>query len=259
MSFGTARLAFVMTRRIHVRDDDTMAVRGLAPTDGAWMAKLMARRRAEYEAYSPVFWRRAVGVDELHTAFLIRVVEQSQNIALRTDDGFITAVPRAGQYYADDFAVDDDGTWAVDGRTLVRAAWTEAKQRGATALRVVTAARDAPKRTMLADTGMSVAERWWVKALNADPAGTIYEGSIAGDGFTAVLSAAPPVYNPGGPVVIITAFDDVDALGAAEHQAINVGVVLGILPIVADSWSHEGIARDAGYEVASEFFLGQPL
>ena len=235
-----------------------MAMRALVAGDAVWMAELMARRRAEYEIYSPTFWRRAVEVDDLHAAFLRRTVGQPQNIAIRGERGFITAVPRAGQFYADDFALDGGATWEVDGRTLVLAAWTEAKRRGATALRVVTAARDVPKVAMLTNAGMVVSERWWVRTLDADPPGTVYEGTVSGDGFTAVLSAAPPVYNPGGPVVLITAFSDAASLRMAELEATNSGVVLSILPIAAGSLPHEHAARDAGYEVASEFYVGQP-
>lgn len=119
-------------------------VRKLVSADSPWMAALMAARRAEYEAYSPVFWRRAEGVQERHAGFLASRVGQPGSIALRTDRGFITAMPRGGQYYADDFAIDGDATWDVDGRVLLRAAWEEAERRGADALRVVTAARDVP-------------------------------------------------------------------------------------------------------------------
>ena len=235
-----------------------MPIRELADADAGWMAELMARRRAEYETYSPTFWRRAVGVEELHASFLRRTIGQSQNIAMRVERGFITAVPRAGQFYADDFALDDEATWESDGRTLVLAAWTEAKQRGATALRVVTAARDVPKVAMLRNAGMVVSERWWVRALDVDPPGTVYEGTITGDGFAAVMSAAPPVYDPGGPVVLITAFRDAASLRMAELKAMNSGVVLSILPIAAGSLPHEQAARNGGYEVASEFYVGQP-
>lgn len=97
-------------------------------------------------------------------------------------------------------------------------------------MRVVTAARDVPKVAMLVEAGMSVSERWWVKALDTDPPGGAYEGTISGDGFSGILSAAPPVYDPGGPVVLVTAFSDAEALAAAEEEAVHAGAVLAILP-----------------------------
>lgn len=105
-------------------------MRALAADDVQWMAALMARRRAEYEAYSPVFWRRAGDVEGLHARFLGMVIGRSDAIALRSDLGFITALARDDLFNVDDFAPDTGGEWAVDGAALLAAAWSAAQGRG---------------------------------------------------------------------------------------------------------------------------------
>ena len=236
-----------------------MGIRPLTSEDAPWMAALMARRREEYERYSPVFWRRASDVEELHARFLRRLVEDPDNIGLRTDRGFVTAVRRGEQYYADDFALERDGSWEVDGRVLLLAVWSDAKRRDASALRVVTAARDVAKVAMLRGAGMAVDVRWWVKPLDVSAPGTAYSGTVDGEGFDATLTAAPPVYNPGGPVVIVNRVDSAVALERAEEKSRDLGAVLVILPIEPSSSKQEEAARTRGYEVASEFYVGRPL
>jgi len=222
-----------------------MEIRSLTPEEAPWMAGLMARRREEYEAYSPVFWRRASDVEELHAKFLRRVFENPDNIVLRTERGFVTAMRSGDRYYADDFALERDATWEQDGRVLLLAAWDDAERRGAAALRVVTAARDTPKVAMLRAAGMAVEVRWWVKPLGVAP-GTSYSGEVEGDGYEGFLTAVPPVYSQGGPVAIINRFDDLGALRHAEAHARDLGVVLVILPIEPNANDHEETARTSG-------------
>lgn len=234
-----------------------MAIRPLAPPDTPWMAGLMERRRAEYEVYSPVFWRRAHGVEGRHAAFLARVIEQPDTIGLRSDNGFITATRTVEMYYVDDFAVEANGTWATDGRSLLLAAWAEARRRAASALRVVTAKRDGPKVAMLTAAGLVRSEQLWVKPLDVDAPGTVYSGRKEGRGYNVVLTAAPPVYDPGGPVAMITRFSGA-TLDDAEGWAADQGAVLAILPVEAAQPEQEPVASGSGYEVASQFYVGTP-
>jgi len=65
-----------------------------------------------------------------------------------------------------------------------------------TALRVVVARRDLPKRQMLVDLALTPNARWWVKEIT--PSAEVQpHGPISVAGNAASLVAAPPVYDPG--------------------------------------------------------------
>lgn len=233
-----------------------MLVRSMVEENAAWAAGLMEDRRAEYEEYSPVFWRRRHGIVPVHGAFLASQIASSGAIALCCDDGFAIATPDGEQYYVDDFAVLDN-RWQDVGRALLLGVWEEAEPRGAVALRVVTACLDQPKVAMLSAMGLQLWQQWWVKPLVPISVAGVDTGVLEGDGYRIVRGAAPPVYDPGGPVGLLQYFEGKDALTAAESAAAQNGLVLLIAPL-GSSHEHEAILSGHGYEVASQFYVGVP-
>ncbi len=109
--------------------------------DFAWAATLIQRRRERYAAYSPVFWRPAVGVVEAHAHFLRAAAARKSAVALRTDGGFAHSYPHEGRCFLDDFAVEADDLWRTEGRKLLLGAWAAARSTDQPTLRVVTARR----------------------------------------------------------------------------------------------------------------------
>jgi hypothetical protein len=219
-------------------------------------AGLMEDRRAEYEVYSLVFWRRQRGILPAHAAFLASQVASSEAIALCCDDGVAIATRDGEQYYVDDFAVVDN-QWQDVGGALLIAVWEGAQRRGARALRVVTARLDQPKVAMLSAMGPRVQQQWWVKPLARIAVEGANPGVLESDGYRIVRGAAPPVYDPGGPVGLLQHFEGEDALTAAESAASQDGLVLLIAPL-GSSHKHEAILFGHGYEVASQFYVGVP-
>ena len=127
-----------------------MTVRELTADDAPWAAELMEQRRLEYAHYSPVLWRPAQGVSDLHTRFLRRQIASPANVALRTDHGFIIGQRRAAEGFVDDFTVDPDGSWDSDGSELLLATWQRLAAGGTfDALRVVTAHADEARSALL--------------------------------------------------------------------------------------------------------------
>jgi GNAT superfamily N-acetyltransferase len=233
-------------------------------TDGdtAWAAELMERRRQEYARYSPVFWRPAVGVTDLHRRFLSRVIAHDKVIALRSSHGFVICQRRGAEGAVDDFAVRPPGTWADDGTALLRAlAERLAGIGGTSALRVVTADADKPKVAMLEDLSFTLAEQWWVRALKPAPTGpegeTVLPGRVDGPGFAGTLTTAPAVYAPGGPVFQATRIDPDADLAAVERGAARRGAVLAVVPATTES-PLEANLRRSGWTVASDWYLGWP-
>jgi hypothetical protein len=227
--------------------------------DFPWAAQMMQRRRERYAQYSPVFWRPAHGIVELHAGFLGLCSRREGAVALRTRHGFIVSCAQQGRCFVDDFAVDDDSLWPSEGKLLLLTAWRRARSADQSTLRVVTARRDGAKRNMLIDLGLTVASRWWVKELAptapAQPLGPITLADIA-----AVLVAAPPVYDPGGPVCLLGALDSSKAALAAERAA-AAGAVLAIVQCEGSDApvpEADPLLEAAGYHNPAEFYQGAP-
>lgn len=223
--------------------------------DVSWMAALMDQRRVEYEMYSPVFWRRRADARTLHEAFLGYQITNPDAMAVRCEHGFAIGTPNSGHCYIDDFAVQDR-RWSDVGAQLALEIWKRAEERGLSAVRCVTARLDEPKVAMLSALGLQPWQQWWCKPI-AGTAGSEFAGAIDGDGFSIQRSAAPPVYDPGGPVGLLTIFDGAQGIGWAEVAAAADGMVLLVAPVdVGDP--REVHLVDAGFQVASQFFVGIP-
>jgi hypothetical protein len=224
--------------------------------DADWAAGLMADRRAEYAAYSPVFWRPRPNVEPEHARFLASQISDPLVIALRGDDGFAIAARTADQYYVDDFAVVD-GRWQDIGAELLSEVWRQAEAFGAHELRVVTARLDQPKVAMLTALGLRLWQQWWVKPLARPPAKQRAAAALVGDGYSVIRTVAPPVYDPGGPVGIVQHFADGVSLREAERVAADDGLVLLIAPLDTADPNSETL-NQCGFTVASQFYVGAP-
>ena len=189
----------------------------------------MEERRREYERYSPVFWRPAADAAVPHTWFLRRQIASDQTIALRTGHGFAICQRRPAEGFVDDFTVDSPGRWDTDGAELLLALAPRLAATGVLALRVVTAHADQPKCDLLRRLSLSVAEQWWVRELS--PSGPPRApGRFSGTGFSGLLTPAPPVYDPGGPVFVADqATADASAAQIARTAA-GHGAVLAVIP-----------------------------
>jgi hypothetical protein len=228
---------------------------GMTPEDAAWAAGVMHARRQEYAAYSPVFWRPAADPVPGHTGFLARQIAADDVVALRTDRGFVVGQIRGSGGGIDDFAVTEPELWATHGRALLDAAMGQMHARGAAEVQVVTAQKDLPKSAMLRDAGLALVNQWWVKALAAG-ADSLEPGRRSGDGFSGILGAAPPVYDPGGPVFLVQSLEDSASVDAVEAAAAEWGAVLAVIP-AAPGGARPGELSAAGFEVASDWYLSR--
>jgi hypothetical protein len=230
--------------------------------DFGWAAALMAERRARAERWSPVLWRPAVGATERHRQFLEAVAGTAGSVALRSPGGFLVGSPQHGRCFVDDFAVTHDELWDSEGRALLLAAWERARTPEQTAVRVVTARRDLAKVGLLQDLGLRVVARWWVRAL--DPAGSASPlGPVDLGGASGLLVAAPPVYDPGGPVCLLG-----DPPAGAVVPLLRAGAAHGAVLVIVQRERPEGAVADvaardpeleqAGFSNASEFHEGSP-
>ncbi len=228
----------------------------LEADDISWAAELMDNRRKDYARYSPVFWRPRSGITSRHAGFLHHQAQTPSNVGLRTDHGFIIAQQRQDEGFVDDFAVDAEGTWAATGRELLHGAWNQLVVRGVTVMRVVTAKADQAKVEMLVGGGLRLAEQWWVKPLETTGPGAA-PGRTSGTSFSGILGPAPPVYDPGGPVLLADRVtDDVD-LTVLEREAAAMGAVLAVVP-TKPAAEREQQLHQRSWTVASQWYVGRP-
>jgi hypothetical protein len=224
--------------------------------DAEWAAELMERRRQVYAGYSPVFWRPAAGVTGLHKGFLRGLAANPANLCLRGEHGFVIGQRHQAECVVDDFAVDEEGTWGDDGLALLNELWARVESDTVSRLRVVTARADRDKVTMLSDAGLVLSEQWWVKALQPCGGSDTAAGRVSRQGFSGLLGPAPPVYDPGGPVLLVDRLDHAGDLADIEKEAEAIGAVVAIVPVaLADNRNNDLARRD--WTVASQWFLGR--
>lgn len=229
-----------------------MAVRPMTQDDAPWAASLMELRRDEYQRYAPVFWRPTAGIAPFHAEFLAAQIADPTVVALRTSTGFAVATPGESHFYVDDFALEN-GDWDRTGAELLRGTWEAASHLGADYLRVVTAQRDTPKVALLTTHGLHVATQWWVRPVHGKPANPSDESS---EDFEIHETNAPPVYDPGGAVGILTSFTSA-SLGRAVRAGASRGLAVLIAPTPSGDGREAGLSA-AGFAVASQFYEGVP-
>lgn len=148
------------------------------------MVELSTLKRLQYEAYSPIFWKRAADAAHLQQEFFVGLVGDPAVICLVHEaadgvDRFIIArVVSAPPVYdpggnvciIDDFMVAEPSLWTSVGVALHAEAERIAAQRGAVISVTVCGERDVPKRTALRGGGAHVSSEWYVHKI-ADPNG----------------------------------------------------------------------------------------
>jgi len=239
--------------------------RPLTADDLDWVLDLIEPRRRQLAEHAPHFWNPAPRARELHGRFLADQLTNPELVTLRTDHGFVFAGPRGDGFVIDDFLVDSDDRWPTDGATLVHDAV------GNRSVRIVCPVHELGRYRLAKTLGLTVAESWWTHDLDpvagaasgAGPAagtggGQISGGEITVDGTTGRLLAAPPVYAPGGPVLILSTVASTESLAAAERQAQAAGSTVAVVAQRADDLARRQLLTSAGYRRTTDYYDGVP-
>jgi hypothetical protein len=192
-------------------------VRALAAEDLDWAVGELGRRRVALVPYAPVFWRPAEGGRAAHRRFLGHLLDRG-GLGFRTDTGLLVAAPRPGGWTVDDLVVPA-GEWMTTGRAL----WTAFATRATGSVRVVCPVPEPDRAGFARARGLVLADSWWHRDVPA--AGRPTDGGVPSvDGAESRLVAAPPVYDPGGPVLYLAEVRDAArALLAAAGEAARLG------------------------------------
>lgn len=140
---------------------------------------LLEQKRLEYEAYQPVFWRKADDSAQKQSLYFEKLLQHEKVIAfVHEQSGIINGVivgtpaanppvynPGGATYLIDDFTVASPELWQTIGLALLQELTVAAKACDAVQLVVVCSQQDEAKRTMLEAANFPVVTEWRVKAI----------------------------------------------------------------------------------------------
>lgn len=241
--------AATVAAQVHRRNSGTGAVRPLTQQDLDWVVDLARRRGERLVPYAPRFWNPAPAATETHRQFLASLIDAPDVLSARTRHGFLFGMPRGHAWLVDDMAIEPDDSWAVEGPTLLLEAGRNHR------VRVVVPVFEAPRRTVAASLGLQVIEAWWHRDLDTvDPTERLDpESAIAVDRAEGRLVPAPPIYAPGGPVLLVTSVDSPAALGRIERAAAQRGAPVSVVSQHPADSGLRHLLEAAGYTLTTEF------
>jgi len=225
-------------------------VRPLTADDLDWVAQFAGQRRERLVPHAPRFWRPAADAAERHRAFLAHLVADPDAVTLRTEHGYLVGVERAGRLVVDDMQVDPPEHWATEGVRLLEHA------RASGRLRVVVPVFEREQMDAALTLAVALAEVWWHRDLEpATGLNVVSEDpAVSVDGAVGRLVPAPPVYDPGGPVLLVTSFESVDALTRVQQSAARRGARVAVVTHDPADTATTVRLVEAGFVVTTHFF-----
>lgn len=204
-------------------------------------------------SFAPRFWKPAEDACGTHAAFLGSLIAEPGVLSICTDHGFLFGVPRSGALVVDDMATEGDGFWPLDGEDLLRSAQQVGR------LRLVCPVPEKLKASAAIAAGLTVAESWWHRDLTrvSPTAHASDELDIQVGGAVGRLVPAPPVYAPGGPVLLVTKLSDSDALSVIEDEAARRGAPVSVVSQQPDDYQLAELLNFAGYKRTADYYRGR--
>lgn len=230
-----------------------MPTTAVGTDDLDWAVQVLRKRREPLVELAPVFWRPAADASAQHRAFIEHLVSEGGAKAFRTDTAILVAAPRGEGWLVDDLYVPGSDWAHGDGRTL----WNDldAEARGSP-VRMVCPTYEGDRAAFARAAGLSIAESWWLLELSGAAGG---EAGIRVDlpGSEAITVAAPPVYDPQGPILFVPSVSDPStALPAAVDRAPRLGCAAIVVNQVAgDDALAQALSR-AGFRQHCDYFTG---
>ena len=227
-------------------------MRELTGGDVDWAVRILSRRREALARHAPLYWRPAADAAARHRDFLTYLLDGGGGFGWRTDTGLLIAAPGRAGLTIDDAWVPDE-SWATDGRQLWQALADRAPGENA---RFVCPVPEAARRDFALGEGLGLLESWWHVEVStwSSPAA---DAEPAVEGAVAHVVPAPPVYDPGGPILFLAEVKSpARALPAAHGQARDLGCPL----VVVNQGRHDDVLGSAlsssGYRRHCDFFTG---
>ncbi len=232
-----------------------MSASAVEPADLDWVVGALEQRRDPLVEFAPVFWRPASDASVHHRAFILYLLTEGGAKGFRTSTAVVVAAPRGEGWLVDDMHVPGSGWVDGDGRALWNA--LDGVAHGAQ-VRFVCPTYEKDRGEFARAVGLSVAESWWLRELPNGPTGG--EAGVRVDlaGAEAITVAAPPVYDPGGPVLNIPLLvgDAAPALAAAIAGAPQLGCPAIVVNHVTGDATLEHALVEAGFRRHCDYYTG---
>ena len=230
---------------------DAQLVRAMTADDLPWVVEVTRQRRESLVPHAPRFWRPAANATERHREFLASLVQDSGVLSVRTQNGYLIAINRGPVWLVDDAVVTDHGDWGTEGVQLLR----HAREHGGP-LRVVVPVFETSRLAAARSVGLAPVEHWWhrdLEPVHLDLDGADSESDIAVDGAEGRLVPAPPVYDPGGQVLLVTDVVDRSSLRRIESAAAKRGACVSVVTQRPEDSDLEALLDGAGYSLTTAF------
>lgn len=232
------------------------SVRPLSRADLDWVVEVTRRRRESLVQHAPRFWRPAQDATQQHEAFLASLIEEPQAFTVRSDNGYLIALSRKSVWLVDDAVVTEAGDWMTDGVRLLRYA-----QERCGALRFVVPVFETRRMKAAIRLGLAAVEHWWHRDLpgggQAIEQAIEQEGgkdpTVIVEGAAGRLVPAPPVYSPGGPVLLMTEVESVVSLNRIETEAARRGAYVSVVTQEPTDVGLATLLSEAGYTLTTAF------
>jgi len=224
----------------------------LTVADLDWVVGVTRRRRESLVRHAPRLWRPAHDATRKHAAFLGSLIGDPATLSIHNDKAFLIAVRQGSVWLVDDAAVTEDGDWMIDGVRLLRHA-----QERCGALRLVVPMFESRRMAAAVRVGLAAVEHWWHRDLPGErPAGAQQGGSgstVTVDGAAGRLVPAPPVYNPGGPVLLVTDVPSAASLSRIEAEAARRGAPVSVVTQEPADVELASLLSQGGYTLTTAF------
>lgn len=225
----------------------------VASADVNWVVRALVRRREPLVEFAPVYWRPAPDASARHRAFMEYLLSEGGAKAYRTDHSVLVAVPRGDGWLVDDVYVPGSDWAAGDGGELWNVLDRETHEAD---VRFVCPTYEKDRAEFARSAGLTIAESWWLMELPSASGGA--SGiQVQLPGAEAITVAAPPVYDPHGPILFLPVLDDpLTALPAAVESAPHLGCPAIVVNQVAGDDALAEALSESGFRRHCDFYTG---
>ncbi len=221
--------------------------------DVDWIVRVLMQRREPLVQFAPVFWRLAPDAPANHRAFIEYLLSEGGAKVYRTDDSVLIAVPRGAGWLVDDAYVPGSDWATGDGRAL----WnTLDREAHGAQVRFVCPTYEKDRAEFGRSAGLTINESWWLMELPSTSGGDAGV-RVPLPGAEAITVAAPPVYDPQGPILFLPALNDSrTALPAAVAKAPQLGCPAIVVNQVAGDDALAEALSETGFRQHCDYYTG---
>lgn len=225
-------------------------MRPLTDQDVDWVVAETSERRRSLVRHAPRFWNPAADAMQRHREFLAQLISDPDVVSLRTDHAYLIAVRRGQLWLVDDMVVTPPERWGTEGVELLGAVLGLCER-----IRFVVPAFESHRLDAARSVGLLPAECWWHRDIGpSEESGITEDSTLRVDGAEGRLVPAPPVYDPGGPVLLVTDVESASALRDIETLASSRGSRVSVVSQEPADAARATLLTEAGYVLTTVFF-----